>query len=691
MQPLFILPGRVRWHLPAIFRQPALAAAVARDLGTHPAVASVSASPATGNLLLLFDRETPLEEAALWVQEALDRAMRLPADRLAEVMPEPGTDAPPSPINLQMLGRLRERTAPHQALLNRALGASFLNRLLDSSPPLLIGAGIDIVTRGRSSVLGFIGLTTIRSQLLALGGIGLAVWTIDAILDYIHRTSTAQLADAVRDDLRNELYQHIQRLDMAQIESRDVSAWLSLIDSDLGRIHGFIKDGSDPIITVVANSVAVAGTVFTLAPRFALAQALMIPPVVIASQGLLGPLVTKLIAAFEDQQRLAEVLHGNVSALATIRSFNTEDLEAARVAAAGKAALASAAEANTISAAYIPTLTAIVGTSFTATVVAGGFQVAKGALATGAYNVVSTAQLRLLAAIAGFGASLDSYQRTSVAVGRVFDTLALEPTITSPPDAVPFTGVSRDILFDNVGFGYEPDRLVLNGMTLRFPAGKTIGIVGSSGAGKSTVLKLLLRFYDVQAGAVKFDDVDVRDIRLDDLRRRTAMVAQELAVFSGTIRENIGYARPGASDDQIEHAAHVAEAHDFIRKLPDGYDTRVGFGGFSLSAGQRQRLAIARVVLADRPILLFDEATSSLDYETEAAVQRSLAEVTAGRTTIIVAHRLSTIRRADLIYVLDDGRVKESGRHDDLVAEDGIYASMWKVQTGELIRRPKKR
>jgi ATP-binding cassette subfamily B protein len=230
---------------------------------------------------------------------------------------------------------------------------------------------------------------------------------------------------------------------------------------------------------------------------------------------------------------------------------------------------------------------------------------------------------------------------------------------------------------------------VLRNFRMRFPAGQTVGIVGSSGAGKSTVLKLLLRFYDVQGGAIRYDGVDVRDLRLDDLHRHVAMVSQELAVFAGTIRDNIAYARPDASDDEVRNAAMAAEAHDFISNLPSGYDTPIGYGGLTLSAGQRQRLAIARVVLANRPIVLFDEATSALDYQTEASIQRSLRDVTSGRTTVIVAHRLSTIRRADLIYVLDDGQVKEMGRHDELIAADGIYAAMWKVQTGEIVRPPR--
>ena len=430
-----------------------------------------------------------------------------------------------------------------------------------------------------------------------------------------------------------------------------------------------------------------AGTALTLSPTFAFAQLLLVPPVLLASKELLGPMRERLVRANEDGDRLSAMVHGNVSSLATIKSFGSADIEARRVAEAGERHLVTAGSADRLNATYVPALTMIVGSGFMATLVYGGMLVKRGELAPGAYNVVGTTQLRMLAAIGHFGSSLQGYQRTAVSLDRVFRVLDMQPTITNAEHAVPFSTVARGIEFDDVSFGYDADRLVLRNFRMTFPAGQTIGVVGSSGAGKSTVLKLLLRFYDVTGGAVRYDGVDVRDLDLEDLHHNIAMVSQELAVFAGTIRDNIAYARPGATDEDVRRAAVAAEAHDFIEALPGGYDTVIGHGGLSLSAGQRQRLAIARVVLADRPILLFDEATSALDYQTEASVQRSLQQVTAGRTTIIVAHRLSTIRRADLIYVLDDGQIKERGRHDNLIAADGIYAAMWKVQTGEIVQR----
>lgn len=459
---------------------------------------------------------------------------------------------------------------------------------------------------------------------------------------------------------------------------------MSLFEAHLGRIHSFVKEGSDAAVSMAASGVSVTASVLLLSPQLALIQLLVIPALAIASRELLGPLRQRLGVAQRESDRVSAMLHGNISNMPTIHAFATQDLEAARLAASGEAARRAQQDADLVASAYVPVVKAIVGSGFMATLVQGGLLARAGSLAPGAYNAVAMSQLRLLVAVGHFGGSLENYQKTRLALKSVFGVLDMVPHITTRPDAVPFRDVTRAIVLDNVVFAYEEDRVIVRGLRMRFPAKQTVGIVGSSGAGKTTVLKLLERFYDVQGGAVRYDDVDVRDLKIEDLRRSIAMVPQEVSLFAATVRDNIAYAKPEASDDEVRHAAEVAEAHEFISALPDGYHTRVGHGGISLSAGQRQRLAIARVVLADRPILLFDEATSALDYKTEAAIQRSLVEVTEGRTTIIVAHRLATIRRADLIYVLDDGRVKEQGVHDDLVRQDGIYAAMWRVQTGEV-------
>jgi ATP-binding cassette subfamily B protein len=266
---------------------------------------------------------------------------------------------------------------------------------------------------------------------------------------------------------------------------------------------------------------------------------------------------------------------------------------------------------------------------------------------------------------------------------RVLDLLAVRPDITSGGARLPH--VEGEVELRGVNFGYVDGFPVLRSLDLRLPAGETTAIVGATGAGKTTIIKLLLRFYDPTSGTIVLDGHPIETLALGDLRRSIGLVSQDVFLFHGSVRDNISYARPDASLEEVVAAATVAEAHDFIEQLPGGYDTIVGERGQKLSGGQRQRLSIARAVLTDPPILVLDEATSSVDNETEAAIQRSLERISVDRTTIVIAHRLSTIRHADRIYVLDGGRVAEQGTHIDLIAFDGLYASLWKVQTGEAV------
>jgi len=323
-------------------------------------------------------------------------------------------------------------------------------------------------------------------------------------------------------------------------------------------------------------------------------------------------------------------------------------------------------------------------TGFLFILVLGGLRVLEGGLAVGVYSVGIFIVQRLLWPLTRLGETFDLYQRAMASTRRILDLLAVQPGITDGPRALaqPVRGALR---FDGVHFSYATGGEVLRGLDLDIPAGVTTAIVGATGAGKSTIVKLLLRLYDVQQGAVCLDGVDVRELRLADLRGAYGLVSQDVFLFHGTVRDNIAYGRPDASDAEIVAAARRAEAHGFITALPQGYDTIVGERGQKLSGGQRQRVSIARAVVADPPVLVLDEATSSVDNETEGAIQRSLTRVSRGRTTVIIAHRLSTIRNAHRIHVVEAGRVVEAGLHDDLVAAGGLYAALWRVQTGDMV------
>jgi ATP-binding cassette subfamily B protein len=292
---------------------------------------------------------------------------------------------------------------------------------------------------------------------------------------------------------------------------------------------------------------------------------------------------------------------------------------------------------------------------------------------------------RLLWPLTRLGETFDLFQRAMASTNRVLDLLAVRPEITGGPTSLETSSIEGHLTFDAVDFSYVDGYPVLASVDIDMPAGHTTAIVGATGAGKTTIIKLLLRFYDPTDGRVTLDGHDLSDLDLGDLRRAIGLVSQDVFLFHGTVHENIAYARPDAQMEDVIAAARVAEAHEFIESLPQGYATIVGERGQKLSGGQRQRLSIARAILADPPVLILDEATSSVDNETEAAIQRSLERISVDRTTIVIAHRLSTIRHADSIYVLESGQVAERGTHEDLIAADGLYASLWKVQTGAAV------
>jgi ATP-binding cassette, subfamily B, bacterial len=281
------------------------------------------------------------------------------------------------------------------------------------------------------------------------------------------------------------------------------------------------------------------------------------------------------------------------------------------------------------------------------------------------------------------GDTLDQYQRAMASTNRVMNLLETPIAIHPGHLSLPTSSVRGQVEFAQVSFAYAGRSPVIHNLSLSIPAGQTIAIVGSTGSGKSTLVKLLLRFYEIHTGRILIDGLEIDQINLRDLRSCIGLVSQDVFLFHGTVRENIAYGSFEASLNEVMTAAKIAEAHEFIRNLPQGYDTVVGERGQKLSGGQRQRLAIARAILKDPPILILDEATSAVDNETEAAIQRSLERITQNRTTIAIAHRLSTIRNADCIYVMEQGQLVEQGKHEQLIAKNGIYANLWRVQTGD--------
>ncbi len=394
----------------------------------------------------------------------------------------------------------------------------------------------------------------------------------------------------------------------------------------------------------------------------------------------------RYIAVREQVSILNSFLANNLGGIATIKSYTAEQYELGRIERESHVYQAKNEHAIALSAAFVPVIRMIIALGFSAIMVGAGLIAVEGQLNVGAYSILVFMTQRLLWPLTRLGETLDQYQRAMASTSRMLDLLQTVPTILDGPQTLPTPQVRGEVIFDQVSFNYERRAAVIRNLSLNVPAGDTIALVGATGSGKSTVVKLLLRFYEAQSGRILLDGQDIRSLRLHDLRKAVGFVSQDVYLFHGTVYENIAYGSFGASMEDVIAAAKVAEAHDFIMELPDEYETIVGERGQKLSGGQRQRISIARAVLKNPPVLVLDEATSAVDNETEAAIQRSLERITVGRTTIVIAHRLSTIRNAHCIYVMDKGELREQGTHDELVVHNGLYASLWRVQTGERVR-----
>jgi ATP-binding cassette subfamily B protein len=377
-------------------------------------------------------------------------------------------------------------------------------------------------------------------------------------------------------------------------------------------------------------------------------------------------------------------LSNNIGGITTIKAFVTEAYERKRIEKESNQYRQSNRKAIAYSAAFVPLIRILIFMGFIAILYYGGLEVQANRLSVGNYSVMIYLIQRLLWPLTRLGETLDQYQRAMASTNRILDLLDTPIAIHSGSQVLDSV-VNGDIQLKNVTFGYAANFPIVENLSLEIAAHRTTAIVGATGSGKSTLVKLLLRLYEIQSGNILLDRIDIRDLELRSLRSCMGWVSQDVFLFHGSVLENIAYGSFDATVDQIVEAAKIAEAHDFIQALPKGYDTIVGERGQKLSGGQRQRIAIARAVLRNPPILILDEATSAVDNETEAAIQKSLDYITKNRTTIAIAHRLSTIRNADRIYVMDQGKVVELGTHDELVANNGIYAGLWNLQTGQKI------
>jgi len=584
-------------------------------------------------------------------------------------------DAPP-------LQRLLTYSRPHRGQIWAAVICSLLNKIFDLAPPALIGLAVDVVIKQQDSFLAQLGIVSVQGQLLTLTLISALIWGLESIFEYAYERLWRNLAQNIQHDLRLDAYDHLQNLDLSYFEERSTGRLMAILNDDINQLERFLDVGANEILQVLTTVVVIGGAFFVLTPDIAWMAVLPMPFVLLGSVYFQSLLTARYALVREKVSNLNSRLSNNLSGIMTIKSFATEVEEVGRLRQDSDAYRESNQGAIALSAAFVPLIRVVIFTGFVAILYFGGLAAAAGTLAVGSYSMLVFLTQRLLWPLTGLGKTLDLYQRAMASTNRVMGLL--DTPIQAHPGELSLDAhsVKGELVIKQLRFAYPDRQPVLQDISLTIPAGKTIGIVGSTGSGKSTLVKLLLRLYEWESGKILLDGVDIRRYFLGDLRRSIGLVSQDVFLFHGTVRENIAYGSPDATLADIEQAAVLAEAQEFIDRLPQGFDTIVGERGQKLSGGQRQRLAIARAILKNPPILILDEATSAVDNETEAAIVRSLAKITQNRTTIAIAHRLSTIRYADCIYVLENGTVEEMGDHETLLAHNGIYAKLWQVQTG---------
>jgi len=558
-----------------------------------------------------------------------------------------------------------------------------LNKIFDLAPPGLIGVAVDVVVKQQNSILAQWGVKDVWTQFVILSILTVIIFILESAFEYAYNWYWRNLAQNIQHNLRMDAYSHLQELELSYFEERSTGGLMSILSDDINQLERFLDGGANEVIQVTATVIIIGGAFFILAPSVAWMAMLPMPFILWGSflfQKLLAPRYTDVR---EKVGFLNARLANNLSGITTIKSFVAEDYEISRLGEESEAYRQSNRRAIALSSAFIPLIRMLILAGFTALLLFGGMAAVNGTMTVGTYSVLVFLIQRLLWPLTRLGQTFDQYQRAMASTNRVMNLLDTPIEIHPGNISLPVAEVRGELQLNNVKFAYQDGFPIIHNLSLKIPAGKTIAIVGATGSGKSTLVKLLLRLYEVNSGAITLDNIDLKKIKLRDLRRCIGLVSQDVFLFHGTVAENIAYGSFNATEKQIITAAKIAEAHTFIRQLPHGYDTIVGERGQKLSGGQRQRIAIARAVLKNPPILILDEATSAVDNETEAAIQRSLERITVNRTTIAIAHRLSTIRNADCIYVMERGKLVESGTHEQLLSENGIYTSLWRVQSGQ--------
>ena len=536
---------------------------------------------------------------------------------------------------------------------------------------------------GSDSFIGNLGYSDRRQQLIILAVLTFIIWGLESAFDYIAAVTWRNISQDIEHSLRTDAFNNVLGLDLAFFENKSSGRLMAILNDDVNQLETFLDNGANRLVQTATTVLVIGGTFLYISPLVAVFAFIPIPIIIFGSLRFTNRIAERYTKIRNDIENLNANLSNSITGILTVKSFNREKKESERITLSSNEVKSANYHAIRLSAAFIPIIRIAILFGFTATLLIGGFLALDGEIKVATYSVMLFITQRLLWPLTELGVIFDSYQKAMASFRRIINLKNTTPTIDNGNEKL--TNFNKKIEISNLNFEYVKNFPVLNDISININKGQTTAIVGSTGSGKSTLIKLILRLYDSTSGEIKFDGKNIRHLELDSLRNKIGLVSQDIFLFEGTVFENIAYGNLDAKDEEVWEAAKLSESDKFINLLPNKENTIVGERGQKLSGGQRQRISIARAILKNPEILILDEATSAVDNETEAAIQRSINALKEGRTVIAIAHRLSTIRNAEIIYVLEEGKVVESGNHESLLEINGVYSKLWSVQTGEKI------
>ena len=593
---------------------------------------------------------------------------------------------PPDIGSREMFALIRELVRPYVKGLVIVLVAMLVETAMSLASPWPLKVVIDSVLGSHPLPEWLRGLKDIsvgdsKAGLALLAGIGVVlIAVVGAIATYINNYYTESVGQWVAHDLRIRIYDHLQRMSLSYFDKQQTGTMLSTITSDVATVQNFASSNTLDLLVDVLTIAGVLGLMFWLNWDFALI-AVAVTPFLLMFVSRFKKAVKKATHQVRlHQADIVSVVQQGLESVRVVKAFGRESLEDSRLGEVSHATVAAALNARRVKSLLSPIVSVVVALCTAVVLWRGAELILRDVMTVGVLTVFLAYLSKFFKPVQDLAKNTNAIAQATVSLERIKRILDTDDVIKNRPDARTLKTPTGAISFQHVAFGYDPDAPVLKDVTFAVEAGQKLGVVGTTGGGKSTVVCLIPRFYDVDAGHVLIDGVDVRQYTKESLRSQVGFVLQDTVLFHGSIKSNIAYGRPGASDAQIVEAAKLANAHDFISAMPQGYNSLVGERGLTLSGGQRQRIGIARAIIRNCPILILDEPTAALDTESERLVMEGLSKLMRGRTVITIAHRLSTIRDADKIIVLDGGIVAEQGTHDELLELGGIYAELHRVQ-----------